>query len=136
MSGPVGTLRSGKGSRVQVNGTNMTQAEYSVKDGADKLDTTNFESTGLGQSTIGIEELDYNVRGNWDATIRPTTSDPPGIFPRDNLLNVKIYTNLTDNNFWNIPQSTVVSAETTSQVRQLVGFNWAAFSNGTGWARP
>lgn len=135
MAGPVGHQRSGKGARVQVEGGNLRMASYETTERTDDLDTTNFESGGYEQGTVGIIGLDWSVRGPWDASTN-NFDDPPGFYARDNLGLTKIFPSVTDNTFWNIPESRVLSSSNSAEVKGLVQMAASCKANGQGWSQP
>ncbi len=143
---PNGHFSAGKNSRAQVAGTNCTFTEWTFKYLTEKIDTTNFESTGTHpsgagtatfiQSTFGCLGATWSCKALWDSQQNRFDS-PPGIYPRDDLGTVKLYPDLGRNYFHNIGQSLVISAETGARVRQDVSFSCdaeanGAFSNATG----
>ncbi len=125
----VGAMRSGKGSRIQVSGTALTLARWNVTRRGDDLDTTNFESDGEDQGTIGVEAADWTMSGLWDAD-QNRFIDPPGLYPRDNLDGLRFYENTNDGIGWNIPIARVLSASNGAEVRGLVTFEANGKSNG------
>lgn len=136
MAGPVGHFRAGKGSRVQVESTNLTKSKWDIDYHGDDLDTTNFESLGFDQGTIGVIGIDFSFGGNWDAQANNLT-DPPGLFPRDNLGTVNLYENQTDNIFWNLtPTNRILSSKNGAEVRGLVTFESNGKTNGSGFVLP
>jgi hypothetical protein len=138
MPGLVGKQRSGKGGRTQANGSNIKMNEYSLTDKADKLPTDCFEGNGQGQQIIGIEDLDIEIRGDWDAH-QNFFDSPPAFYPQDSYgstsTGLLIYTNITDAVFWNVPQSTILSATNGTRVRDKVTVGMSA-SALPGWSRP
>ncbi len=127
--GPVGLQRSGKGSRIIFNDVILLQGEWRAGFRGDDLDTTHFESQGFEQGLIGIEVCEFNSTGNWDANNNVIDS-PPGIYPQDLAPNIYMYTNVSDNVFWFLPFSRLISTENGSTVRGLVTFNFNGKSNG------
>lgn len=125
-----GKQRSAKGSRISVGNVNLNLAEWDATHRGDDLDTTNFESGGVEQGTIGIEVVEYDLKGDWDAGRNPFDS-PPGLYPRDDLLTVRLYENVSDNCFWAFPTSRVISARNSAQIRGKVVFEASCKSNGT-----
>jgi hypothetical protein len=81
-----------------------------------------------------VESVQYNAGGNWDASANPFDS-PPGIYIRDDLLNLYFYTNTTDNVFWLLSQARVLSCRNGAQVRGLVTYQFSGKSNG-GYTQP
>ena len=123
-----GKQRAGKGSRVQVTAINLNMVEWTFEAKGDDLDTTNFESAGNEQGTIGIIVADFQVRGDWDAGRNPYDS-PPGIYPRDDLSALKFYENVTDNIFHSVSIARLLSTRNGSQVRGKVTFEFSGKSN-------
>ncbi len=70
-----------------------------------ELETTNFNSYVLASDTsfeegiLGTLGCATSFGGDWDAGDNPL-DDPPGLFPRDDLADVKYVVNQTDANFW------------------------------------
>ena len=135
MAGPVGHFRAGKGSRVSVESTVLRKSTWEVTLRGDDLDTTTFESSGIDQGTIGIVGIDWTMGANWDAQAN-NFDDPPGLFPRDNLGTVIFFENVSDNVFWSLPQSRVISSKNGAEVRGLVTFSSEGKLNGPGYAQP
>ena len=75
-------FRAGKTSRASVGATNLNLAEWSASYSAADLDTTNFEDGGYTTGLIGPYNLDWSLKGSWDAGQNPQ-DDPPGLYPRD-----------------------------------------------------
>lgn len=131
----VGHQRAAKNSRVQVAGTNLRFANWRATWRGDDLDTTNFESAGSEQGTIGIQVVEWSMGGDWDAQQNAYDS-PPGLYPRDDLGAVKLYENTTDNVFHNIPTNRVLSAENGAEVKGKVTFSANGKSQGSGYSAP
>lgn len=136
---PVGHFSAGKNSRATVAGSNLTLEEWTAKYLTEKIDTTNFEATGthpsgsgtatFQQGTFGVLGCTWSLKGKWDSQQNKIDS-PPGLYPRDDLGLVKLYTDLTRNYFWSFSQSLVLSADTGARVRQEVSFGTDAEANG------
>lgn len=131
----VGKQRAGKNSRVQIAGTNLRHANWKANYKGDDLDTTNFESAGLEQGTIGVIVIEWSTGGDWDASINSYDS-PPGLYPRDDLGTVKFFENVTDNVGWTITANRVLSAENGAEVKGKVTFNSSGKSQGSGVTVP
>lgn len=125
----VGQFRAAKNSRITISGTPLNFASWDLTRAATDLDTNTFEDQGEDQGTIGIARTEYSMGGNWDAGAPPFNS-PPGIFPRDNLPDTKLYENVTDNVFNDIPLSRVLSARNGAKLDGLVTFDASCKSNG------
>ena len=117
----VGHWRAGKGSRTTVEGQNLKKSKWDITYSADDLDTNTFEGNGVDQGEIGILMIDWNLGGNWDAQLN-ALSDPPGLYPRSDLGDVKFYTSISDNVFWDLPNNRVLSSKNGAEVRGLVTF--------------
>ena len=132
---PNGLFRAGKNSRVTVESTNLTKSKWDLTLRGDDIDTTNFESGGVGQGTIGIADVEWNFGGLWNAA-EDDLVDPPGLFPRDNLGAIFFYTNLLDNIFWELPINRVLSSRNGAEVRQGVTFETSGKLNGAPFTLP
>ncbi len=130
MTAPVGSYYAGKGSRAQVEATNLRKTDWNVDYKTDKIDTSNFEGGGFDQSIVGLYGADWGISGLWDASGSQQLSDPPGLYPRYDLGDVKLYLNVTAALFWEFTQNTVTSAKNSTQVRDAVKFEAAACANG------
>ena len=127
----VGHMRAGKNARVQVAGTNLRRSNWRYTYRADDLDTSNFEGNGWEQGTIGLLLIEWSLSGDWDAQ-NPDFADPPGLFPRDNLGDVKFYSNVSDAGITDVPANRVLSAENGAEVRGKVTFSASGKSQGSG----
>lgn len=125
----VGSMRAGKNSRVTIASTNLRFANWRVTVRGDDLDTTNFESSGAEQGTIGVTVAEWNTGGDWDAGINPYDA-PPGLYPRDDLGAVRFYENVTDNIFHSYLTNRVISAENGAEVKGKVTFSATGKSQG------
>jgi|SRR6516164_4294916 hypothetical protein len=125
-----GKARSAKGARAVVGSTILNYSEWNVELKGDDLDTTNFESQGFEQGIIGIIGCNWSLKAPWDAA-QNGYDDPPGFYPRPDLVNFKVFTNVADNVFWLFPLSRVLSAKLNAPVRALVDWNVDGRSNGT-----
>lgn len=130
----VGKMRAGKNARATVAGTNMRKTDWETDFQADDIDSTNFESGGFDQGTVGITSCPWTLKGPWDASLNDY-DDPPGLYPRDDLGLVRLYTNTGDNVFWNLPNNRVLSAKNSVSVRQLVMFEASCKTQGS-FSRP
>lgn len=135
MAGPVGHFRAAKNARVIIEATTLKKSVWDLTLRGDDLDTTTFESSGVEQGTIGIVGIDWSCGANWDAQANNLT-DPPGLYPRDDLGDVKLYENTTDNTFWDLPQNRVLSSKNGAEVRGLVTFSSECKLNGPGYSLP
>jgi hypothetical protein len=131
----VGKQRAGKNSRWQVGNTNLRANTWRNTYRGDDLDTTNFESGGAEQGTIGVTVIEWTGGMDWDASIN-AFDNPPGLYPRDDLGSVKCYENIGDNVLWSIPANRVLSAENGAEVRGKVSFSANGKSQGGGFFLP
>jgi hypothetical protein len=129
MAGAIGKQRAGKGSRAQFNGTNLQNTDWNLNIEGDDLDTSHFESAGNEQGTIGFTVAKWDTKGNWNAG--GNLYDTPGIFPRDDMANVKFYENVTDNVGHTLPVARVLAAQNGAQAKQFVTFGASGKSNGS-----
>jgi hypothetical protein len=118
----VGKMRAGKNSRFQVAAANLCAANWKMTWAGDDLNTTNFESAGADQGTIGIIRTDWSVGGDWNAAVNAFDS-PPGLYPRDDLGAIRAYENVTDNVGHYLPVNRVISAENGADVKDKVTFS-------------
>src|SRR5207245_842242 len=99
--------RAAKGSRLAVGGVPLNFGQYNWDRKGDDLDTTNFESGGDDQGTIGILGMDFSGGGLFDQGQIPVKTIP-GIFPRADLANIQFFTNVGDNNFCTVPLARIL----------------------------
>jgi hypothetical protein len=125
----VGKQRAAKNSRVQVGATNLRHASWRLTWRGDDLDTTNFESAGNEQGTIGVIVGDWQTSGDWDASL-PAYADPPGLYPRDDLGQMKFFENTSDGVAHTVAASRVLSAENGAEIRGKVSFSASGKSQG------
>ena len=121
--------RSGKNAAVSVQGSLLNFAKWSADVKGDRLDTVNFESGGVGEGIVGIEEVSTSFGGDWDAGDNPF-DDPPGLYPRDDLPDVVFTENTTDNVFWNFDYMFIETARNSAEVRGKVSFETSGYSQG------
>lgn len=131
----VGHFRAGKGSRVIVEAVVLNKSAWDLTFQGDDLDTSTFEGGGFDQGTIGIQGVDWNMGANWDASANNLT-DPPGLYPRDDLGDVKFYTNLADAIFWDLSSNRVLSSKNGAEVKGLVTFSSTGKMNGASLTKP
>lgn len=129
-----GYQRAAKNSRVSIGGTNLAQAKWNCDGRGDDIDTVNFESEGYGEGILGVIELAWSFGGLWDAGTDYFV-DPPGVYPRDDLANLKLWTNVTDGDYVYMPYARVRSSTVSAEVRQGVSFDSAGSSQGV-WTDP
>lgn len=95
-------FRAGKNSRAQVSSNDLTRNSYSVTYRGGDIDTTNFESEGYEEGIIGPIGADWNLDGHWNAGVNPF-DDPPGLYPRNDGDEMYIWSNRTDDKYFNFP---------------------------------
>lgn len=117
-----------------VTGTRLVDNKWSVDENGDDLDTVNFESSGVEEGIQGIQGCEISFGGDWNAHQNPFT-DPPGLYPRDNLSQTYLYNNVTDASFWRFPYMRVRSARNSTEVRGKVSFESGGKSQGA-YTRP
>jgi hypothetical protein len=131
----IGKQRAGKNTRFQVAATNLRAATWRIAWRGDDLDTTNFESGGEEQGTIGTTVREWTVGGDWDAAVN-AYDNPPGLYPRDDLGAIKAWEHYAEGPFHYIPANRVLSAENGAEVKGKVTFTASGKSQGGGSAAP
>lgn len=130
MAAPSGSFRAGKTSRAQCNAQDMTMASWTATyDGMD-LDVTNFESAGFEEGIIGVKSLQWTVSGRWNASQNPN-ADPPGLFPTDAGLNLKLYVSTNDNTAYLMPVFRCFKGTAKTSAKDAVDFEADGHSQGT-----
>lgn len=117
----VGKQRAGKNSRIQVAGTNLRYATWKATWQGDDLDTVNMESLGADQGLVGVIGCTWSLNGDWDANINAYDS-PPGLYPRDDMGQIRFFENVADNVGHNLATNRVLSAENGAEVKGKVTF--------------
>ncbi len=125
----VGKMRAAKNSRVIYTAVTLRRASWKATAKADDLDTTNFESGGHEQGTIGVDSIEWSLGGDWDASINEF-DDAPGLYPRDDGGSLKLFTNVSDNVFWLIAATRVLSSENGADIKGKVTFAASGKSQG------
>jgi hypothetical protein len=115
-------FRAGKSGRTKVNGAVMSNQSWAVQLQADELDTSNFEGNGKKSWLIGLQWLTWNVGTLWNAQQNPL-ADPPGLYVRDDGINMQLFENVTDNKFWNLPSWICSESKMDCTVSGLVMFS-------------
>lgn len=80
-------FRSGKNSRISVNGDILAHSDWNQNYNGDRLDTRNFESQGWNEGLIGFRVTEWGTKGLWNA-VDNMYDDPPGLYPRDDGTNM------------------------------------------------
>lgn len=123
---------AGKTGRTQVGNSILALQEWSTAYHADPLDTTNFESNGHQEELVGVDGVDFTVKGNWDSNANPLT-DPPGLYPRDDGgaagAAISLYLKQGAQN-WNFPLWCCTASDISVTTRGLVTFNSSLKSQG------
>jgi len=146
----VGNFRAGKGGRVEFIESVSTvckMMKYSVKERGNNLDTTNFEcwtsaygSSGSGggicfeQGLIGVQGADFDISGNYDAAQNPY-DDPPGLYVRDDGPETVLYTNRTDDIYYDFLETRFLNTTLDVSVDGMVAFSVSGMSQYT-FIRP
>lgn len=111
--------RSGKGGRVEQDGTIIKLKQWEVDDHAESQDSTNFESDGHQEEESGIDGCDVTFSGDWDAGQNPFDS-PLSWFSGAFLDNVKLFINVDDDTYYLFPSFQLVTVRIGTPVRGLV----------------
>lgn len=94
----------------------LRSVEYTITDRGDDADTTDFEDQGADSGLIGIIGCDITFTGHYNFAEQPGLA-PPGIFPRDDLANVRLYLSRTEDKFYDFPLVRVLECSTRVGVR-------------------
>lgn len=125
----IGKFRSGKSGRTDVNSQILNNRQWSTNFTGASLDTSNFETNGWKQQLIGLESVAWSIAGDWDAGKNPL-DDPPGLFPREDGVDMLLYTNVTDAHVWQIPFWSCSDSKTSTSVDGKVTFDASGDSQG------
>ena len=126
----VGHQLAGKGSRVQANGVNLNQAKWECGCDGEKIDSSNFESSGSPQGMVGFAGLKWSFGGLFDAA-KNYYDSPPGIFPQDTFPNLNFYLSVIGNLFWAMPYALMLSTKNGVEAKGGVNFDASGESNGS-----
>jgi hypothetical protein len=126
----------------------LAYAKFNVTQKGESLDTTNFTSyylntiipgTGVNivsaagksfsEGIIGVMESTYTAGGNWDANLTPFL-DPPGLYPRNDLLSLRLWISTIDGTSWFFPWARVFSGSVGTTTRGIVTFDWEGANQG------
>jgi hypothetical protein len=130
-----GKQRSSKTSRITVQNLPLTFASWDITVRGDDLETTNFESYFLADNAtysegiLGILSADVRFGGDWDAGTNPYT-DPPGLYPRDDLPNVLMYESRLDNVGWNFPYVRIRGSTNGAKIKDKIVFDASGNNQG------
>jgi len=131
-----GYQRAAKTARIGVGGAFLTFSSWNLPLTGEDLVTTNFESYNVpaGQTyregilgDIGVDG--GNFGGDWDAHFNPLGT-PPGLYPRDDLANVVMYTSRLDVILWTFPYWRVRSSTNGAAMGGKVTFQVGGNSQG------
>ena len=130
-----GSQRAAKTSRVQIGSQNLAFASWETRVSGADLPTVNFESYNAvdsetyGEGIMGVLSCDFSFGGAWDSGT-PPLNNPPGLWPRDNLANARLYPvragvggEAGDGQPWHFPYSRLRGATNSGSVEGLVLFN-------------
>lgn len=130
-----GTPISGKNARVQVNGTTLNMAEFTIDEQATEIEGYNFESGGYDETTFGKLVVNVTVRGMWDAGANPH-ANPPNLNPGVTAVNLYIYTSTIYNTTpWIFPLFNIFSGRSSGQADGRIEFEFSGKSSGS-FSRP
>jgi hypothetical protein len=119
-------FRAGKGGRTRIQNaqgsTNLANQSWDITHSGDKLDTSNFEGNGKKSWLIGLESLSWRLGALFDANKNPE-DDPPGLYVRDDGEGMQLFTNKTDNKYWNLPSWICDSSHMSVTVAGLVMYD-------------
>ena len=137
-----GFQRAAKTSRVEVGiGTFLNFASWEAAETGVDLPTTNFGSYDVvraetfAEGIMGVLGCELKFGGAWDANFRPT-ANPPGLYPRDDLANVRFTTSRTDGTVWAFTYVRIRSVTNSGEVNGLVLFSVTDAKNQGAFTRP
>lgn len=133
-----GVQRAGKLSRVLIGVTQpiaLAFSSWTLRTEVVNLPTTNFQSYNAAANQTYTEQIlgpigmgiDYG--GDWDAGTNPIGT-PPGLYPRDDLQGVSLYTSVLDNIFWFFPWEAIRTVNAGSDTVGKVTFTTSGLSQG------
>lgn len=131
-----GYQRAGKASKITVTGQILAYSSYEANVEGQDLDTTNFESydatvdQSYEEGILGVLRCGLTYGGDWDAGLNPL-DEPPGLYPRDDLDTLALFTNVNDATYWYFPYSRIRTAVNGSAVRDKVTFRVTGANQGT-----
>lgn len=130
-----GSQRAGKTSRIVVTSIPLAMASWSVNLTKDDYPTVNFESfdattvEAYDEGLSGPLGADVRFGGDWDAGTNPLDS-PPGLYPRDDLLGVTLFTSTYDLVGWDFDYMRLRSSTSGADVKGKVTFDCAGKNQG------
>lgn len=137
---PTGQFRSGKGGRVSVGGTALTQSRWNNTWTAPDNPTVNFESfaeatsQSFTEGVMGPEDSSWAFGGSWNAAQIPFAT-PPAVYPRDDLEELLLYTNVVDSQAFTYDFARVRSTNVSCDVGGLVTMDAGGNNQGV-WFAP
>ncbi len=146
-----GHQRAGKTARVAYGNasaaaaTPLAYSKFQANETGDDLPTENFTSylssfagrtTGItpGEGLVGIQNVDWNFGGNWDAGLNPFDT-PPGFYPRDDFRYLYMFESVIDVVFWFFPYARFRTVNNGAEVKGLVTWECSGKNQGT-WTPP
>jgi hypothetical protein len=124
-----GVQISGKTSRISADSTVLSLAKFNVVEEGQDIDTVNFDSDGFGEGILGIQFLRWTLGGLWDAGTNPL-DDPPGIYVRDDLPDLILYLNVSDDQAYTMDYARVRSSTVGTDVHGAATFDASGMSQG------
>ena len=125
-----GKPRSGKNGRLQINGTTVIGCHtFQIADGATWDDVTNFETQGYAEGVFGIFSAAVALELYWNAAQNPF-ENPPNLKKGQILDTVRLYTNVTDIQFYSFAKLAIVNCTLGCPTRGVVTYSVQAQSDG------
>lgn len=131
MSNLLGTGKqlAGKNSKILVDNTVMNHSSWLANYRTGDIDLTNFDSATNSEGIKTLNKVELSFGGDWDALSNPY-DDPPGLFPRDDLPNLKFYHEATGTVLWDFEFARIRSASNGAEVRGKINFSCSGMSQG------
>jgi hypothetical protein len=134
-----GSQRAGKTSQVNANNTALAFSSYNVTVSGEDHSTNNFNSwdaagwdggQAFDEGLLCFVKADIDFGGDWDAGVNPY-DDPPGLFPRDDFPNLKLFTSIIDVVDFDFAYMRIRSAKTGAEATGSVTFEVSGMSQGS-----
>lgn len=117
-------FRAGKTGSTQVGAAMLSNQKWDVSFEGTELDTSNFEGNGRRSWLLGLEQLSWNLGALYNAQQNQVSDDPPGLYPRDDGTNMKLFMDKDAMNiYWSLPTWICSSSKMSVDVNGLVMFD-------------
>ena len=130
-----GKQRAAKTARLAVGATFLTYASWDIAMNGDDLPTRNFESYNVAgaqsydEGILGFVGCELKGGGDWDAGTNPLGS-PPGLYVRDDLASLSMFTSRLDAISWSFAYTRIRSSHNSAEIAGKVLFDFSGKSQG------